>query len=58
MLMSCAFFQLLDPQSQRRCRKIDQLIMLREEDKIDDDMVDPHAFLYTGEKMDIVSSFQ
>ena len=53
LLMSDAFYNLLDSNNRRRCRKLDQLIMLREEDE---GLSDPHELLDSGEKMSIVSA--
>jgi len=50
LLMSDAFYNLLDSNNRRRCRKLDQLIMLREEDE---GLSDPHELLDSGEKMSI-----
>lgn len=50
LLMSGAFFNLLDSSNSYRCRKIDQIIIRRQEDE---HLTDPHEFLDHGEKMSI-----
>jgi class 3 adenylate cyclase len=53
ILMSDSFYNLLDPANRRRCRKVDQLLILNEECG---HMSDPHEILDNGERMNIVSS--
>jgi len=51
LLMSESFYNLLDPLTRNRCRKVDQLLMVTEETC--EDLSDPHELLDSGEKMDI-----
>ena len=53
LLMSDSFFNLLDSNNSYRCRKIDQLVICRQEDE---HLADPREFLDHGEKMSIVSA--
>ena len=50
LIMSDAFYNLLDPTTRHRCRKIDQLILSSEED---DDALDPRDIVDNSEKMDM-----
>ena len=50
LLMTDAFYNLLDPSNRYRCRKLDQLIMLSEEES---GLSDPHEVLESGEKMNL-----
>merc|ERR1712238_276498 len=50
VLMSDTFFDLLDTSNSCSCRKINQLVLLRQEDE---HLTDPHELLYIGEKMSI-----
>jgi class 3 adenylate cyclase len=52
ILMSDSFYNLLDPANRRRCRKVDQLLILKEECG---QLSDPHEILDNGERMNIVS---
>ena len=53
LLMSDAFYDLLSSSNRLRCRKVDQLLLLTEQDG---DLSDPHEILDSGEKMNIVSA--
>jgi class 3 adenylate cyclase len=53
ILMSDSFYNLLSPANRRRCRKVDQLLLLNEGDR---NLSDPHDILDNGERMNIVSS--
>jgi len=50
LLMSDAFFNLLDSSNSYRCRKVDQLIIIRQEYE---HLTNPHELLDYGEKMTI-----
>lgn len=52
LLMTDSVYNLLDPSNRYRCRKIDQLIMLSEEES---GLTDPHEILDSGEKVNLVS---
>lgn len=52
ILMSDSFYNLLSPANRRRCRKVDQLLLLNEGDR---NLSDPHDILDNGERMNIVS---
>ena len=51
--MSDSFFDLLNSNISYRCRKIDQLVIYRQEDE---HLADPREILDHGEKMRIVSA--
>jgi hypothetical protein len=53
ILMSDSFYNLLEPANRRRCRKVDQLIILSEEFG---NLSDPYEILDSGERMSVVSS--
>lgn len=53
LLMSDAFYNLLDSANRYRCRKVDQLILLT--DEAGGGLSDPHEILDSGEKMSVVS---
>jgi class 3 adenylate cyclase len=53
ILMSDSFYNLLEPANRRRCRKVDQLLILSEEFG---NLSDPYEILDSGERMSVVSS--
>ena len=52
LLMTDSFYDLLEPSNRYRCRKIDQLIMLSEDEG---GLTDPNELLDSGEKVNLVS---